>query len=378
MERRRVLILMGRYLPGYKDGGPVRTIANLVDTFHEKIDFKIVTSDRDHNETEPYANILHHEWNKVGNAMVYYVPPNGLRFSLLRKLAEDTHVIYCCGPYNNYSIKMMILKKVKLINKPVILASMGSFSQGAYNIKGFKKRLFVNLFKYLGLFSSLIWSVTSTIEKKQVQEIIGKDAKCYIAEDLPRQFPNEIKVKCKEPGTLKIVFISRISKSKNLDYAIEIISGLKGNIDFVIYGTQEDKGYWNKCIRLLNALPNSISWRYEGEADSEKIIDIFSQYDIFLFPTLGENYGHVIYEALAAGCIPVISNTTPWLDFNEMKCGNVIPLNDVNRFIEVLEAYVAMDEADINKISENAYEYAKQKYSEAVQTSGYLHLFTDL
>lgn len=35
---KKVLILMGRYLPGYKDGGPVRTIKNLTDILGNEYD----------------------------------------------------------------------------------------------------------------------------------------------------------------------------------------------------------------------------------------------------------------------------------------------------------------------------------------------------
>ena len=47
-KKRRILILNGRYLPGYKDGGPVRSIKNLTDRLGEKYDFRILTVDRDH------------------------------------------------------------------------------------------------------------------------------------------------------------------------------------------------------------------------------------------------------------------------------------------------------------------------------------------
>lgn len=378
MKKRTVLIFMGRYLPGFKDGGPVRTILNLVNTFYDEYNFKIVTNDRDHNDTKPYPNIVPNLWNDVGNAKVYYVPPKGFSYSLLIKLAKNADIIYCCGPYNIYSIKSMILKKLKFIKSPVVIASMGSFSPGAYKIKGIKKRVFINLLKFTGLFKSILWSVTSIIEKKEVQKEIGKNAICFIAEDLPRKNPKHFKVRCKKPGKLKIVFISRISKMKNLEYAIEIISKLKDSIDFVIYGNIEDEFYWDKCLHLLKSLPSNITWKYEGEADSESIIDIFSEYDIFLFPTLGENYGHVIYESLAAGCVPVISDKTPWQDFNKKNCGNVIPLNDFEKFIDTLEKYVNMSENDFKKLSNNAHEYAKEKYSKAVTYSGYNKIFNDI
>jgi len=51
--RKDILIIMGRYLPGYKDGGPVRSIKNLTDFLGREYNFKILTCDRDHGDTEP-------------------------------------------------------------------------------------------------------------------------------------------------------------------------------------------------------------------------------------------------------------------------------------------------------------------------------------
>lgn len=44
----------------------------------------------------------------------------------------------------------------------------------------------------------------------------------------------------------------------------------------------------------------------------DSVCDAFAQYDAFLFPTLGENLGHVIAESLSAGCPVVCSRSTPW------------------------------------------------------------------
>lgn len=44
----------------------------------------------------------------------------------------------------------------------------------------------------------------------------------------------------------------------------------------------------------------------EEMVDSQEVVETFSQYDVFLFPTKGENYGHVIFEALAGGCMTSI------------------------------------------------------------------------
>jgi hypothetical protein len=52
--RPRVLVLLPTYLPGYLAGGPIRSIANMVDALGDEFEFRIVTSDRDHKARTPY------------------------------------------------------------------------------------------------------------------------------------------------------------------------------------------------------------------------------------------------------------------------------------------------------------------------------------
>ena len=76
IEKVIVLIMIGDYLPGYKGGGPTRSIANLVDLLSDAVKFKIITSDRDFGESDPYSEILYNGWNKVGKADVMYLSPS--------------------------------------------------------------------------------------------------------------------------------------------------------------------------------------------------------------------------------------------------------------------------------------------------------------
>lgn len=100
-----------------------------------------------------------------------------------------------------------------------------------------------------------------------------------------------------------------------------------------------------------------------------------ANYDVFLFPTFGENFGHVISESLIAGCLPIISNTTPWTDLDEHKCGNVISLDCMNDFVECLESYIAMDEKEFNKFVANAQNYIFDKNAISIKNTGYKEIF---
>lgn len=369
---RTIAILCGRYLPGFKDGGPLRTVVNICDCLGDEYHLKIITNDRDHGDTQAYPSIVYDQPNQVGNAEVWYLKPNGFSFATIKKLVKDADVVYCCGPYDDYAYKTMILKRLGKIKQPLVIASMGTFSAGAIRIKSRKKKVFFAFCKFLGLFKKVQWSVTSDMEEQDVKCHVGKYAICHIAEDLPRKVPELI---LKEREEICGIFLSRICEMKNLLYVIEVLKQVKSNIVFDIYGVIEDADYWEKCQCAIKSLPPNVIVTYRGEASPERAIEIFSGYDFFLFPTLGENYGHVIFEALAGGCIPIISDQTPWQDLGEQKVGAVLPLGKKETFVSAIEDLNALSKEELAYKKQSANIYAKKKYEQSVKNTGYRQVF---
>lgn len=382
---KNILILTGRYLPGYKDGGPVRTLKNLTDSLGDNYHFTIVCTDRDHGDNKAYDGINVNAINHVGKADVYYVRDGRYSFSLIKKLALENDIIYVCGPYNGYAIKSLILNRLGQIKIPFVLAPMGSFSKGALAIKSTKKKIFLSFFKLFGLFNKVFFSVTSDVEEKELKEALGIKNKCYIAED-PQRAPESVvkHVNFKKDDCLNVVFLSRICEKKNLLGAISILKNCKSKIRFHIYGTMEDSIYYEKCVQELKKLPDNVLFEYKGEATSENVINVLSQYDVFLFPTFGENFGHVISESLLSGTIPVLSDTTPWLDLNEKKAGFVIPFYDSkkcfneNDFADCIDYISGLTLTDLKIMSDNCVKYYLEKYQQSVCDNGYVNMFEDL
>jgi glycosyltransferase involved in cell wall biosynthesis len=369
--KRSILILIGRYLPGESDGGPVRTIRNLVDHLGYEYQFLIMTNDRDSNDNQPYQNITPDTWNIIGETEVYYSSPNRFSINAILKASSRVDLIYCCGIYNIYALKVMLLKKIGYISKPLVIAPMGSLSKGALTFKRFKKYLYINMCVKFGIFNGLKWSVSSEDEKCEVAKINSNNAHIYIARDLSRKNAPVIQNRNKEKGTINIVYISRIVKKKNLLGAIDIVSKLQGDVKFEIYGNQEDKDYWNICEKRLREAPNRIMWEYHGVIKSIDVIDEFAHHDVFLFPTFGENYGHVIIEACTAGCVPIISNKTPWHDLNVCECGNEIELHNISEFVSIIHKYQNMSCEAFTRISKNAQAYSARILTEDLLHTGY-------
>lgn len=374
--RRDILIIMGRYLPGYKDGGPVRSIKNLTDFLGKEYNFKILTCDRDHGDTEAYPNIKVNGWNCVGNAEVYYVRPKGFSQKLIVELAKQVDLIYVCGCFNDYAINTLIANRLGKIKVPVVVAAMGLFSPGALRIKSLKKNTFINVFNMLGLFKNVYWSATSEMEVSDILNVVKTDRKkIMIAEDLPRAVQKTKIEKNKKAGELKVVFISRFSPQKNLLQAIKILRQVRSNVEFTLYGPDEDKDYWAECQKELNKLPDNVKWEWKGNLDSEKVIETLKNQEVFLFPTQGENFGHVIQEALSAGCPCIISDQTPWQDFESQGVGYVLSLKDDRPFVEAIERYAAMEQEEFQEVSEKAHQYAIRVSNDKVKNTGYRDIF---
>lgn len=381
---KKILILISYYYPGYRSGGPQRTIQNLAETFGENAEIYIYTQNRDCGTSEPYQDIKCGEWLSCGKSEVMYVPPGEYCGKALIKLYTDFPLIYTCGLFEKHTRALLLLHALfRGRNKAVYVAPMGVFSQGAWNLKRRKKQFFLNVFKSIGAFRNIIWSFTSEIEYKDAICILGEKqiAKYIIAKDLPSKYEfSRIKAELglyqKRPGKLRVLFVSRICPMKNLDLCLDILNyGFDGEVTFSIYGIIEDKRYWERCQRKIQELPKHVSASYKGELTPGQVLPVMQSYDVFLFPTRGENFGHVIYEALAAGCVPIITDTTPWKELDRFQAGNVIRYGDINSFRDRINEYLQMEGCKFKRYKENAVSYAAQKYETSVRKSGYKEIF---
>ena len=99
---------------------------------------------------------------------------------------------------------------------------------------------------------------------------------------------------------------------------------------------------------------------------------------VFLFPTLGENYGHVIQEALSAGCPCILSDQTPWNSLEENNAGYIYPLEDLLSYIKSIEHYAALNQDEFNKVVKSVHQYAIVHSNSKAETTGYKKIFGDL
>jgi glycosyltransferase involved in cell wall biosynthesis len=354
----KIIIFVSHYLPGYKSGGPLRTIVNLVDHLTDDFDMLIVTKDRDLGESKPYHDVEANQWQQVGRAKVYYVSPERCTVRNIAAIIKSTphDVLYLNSFFDfAFSIKPLIARKLGWVSdKPIVLAPRGEFSEGAINLKAHKKRLFIRLTKMLGLYNNLTWQASSEHEVQDICRVMNGTANTIqVAIDLPAKLDipveNPSSSQAESNDILKVVFLSRISPMKNLDYALKVLTQVTTPLVFDIYGPTEDEKYWNECKRLIAHLPKNIRVNYRGSIHPEHVSSTFRNYDLFFFPTRGENYGHVIAESISVGTPVLISDQTPWRDLDADNLGWDLPLNDLKVFAEKIESVANLERSSLTK-----------------------------
>jgi glycosyltransferase involved in cell wall biosynthesis len=322
-SRPRILCFVDYYLPGYKAGGPLRTIANMVSQLGGEVEFLIVTRDRDFLDSVPYHNVFIDQWNAVGQAKVFYASHAMLSFRGVMNLLNKTphEILYLNSFFSPVTTVLpLILRRLGLYGKcPVILAPRGEFSVGALGLKAIKKKIYIALTRMTGIYRQLIWQSSSALESEDILRTLPNIAvasNIMVAPDLlPLPVRSEVatlKISARTPGPLRIVFLSRISAMKNLDYLLRALSKVNVGVALTICGPAEDSVYWLNCQSLIQTLPSHITVTYQGEVLHEQVSQTFAAHDVFIFPTRGENFGHVIYESLVAGTAVIVSDQTPW------------------------------------------------------------------
>ncbi len=336
---------MRHYLPGYKSGGPQTSVLNLCKTLDTEFSFRVVTLDHDLGDPTPYPGITPGRWNRVEGHEVYYLTARERRYAAVRDLIRATphDLLYLNGIFpTETTIYPLVARRLgQLERKPVILAPRGSFSPNALALKSAKKRLYLGASQALGLYKGITWQASTGMEKEDIQRRLGIPSdQIATAQDLPVRVPTQLperplaEMDAKGDAgeaAFRVTFLGRVAPMKNLDFALRCLAQCRRTIRFDIYGPQEDAAYWADCQSLISELPANVVVHYHGTLKPTEVAGLFQNSDLKFLPSRGENYGHVVFEALANGTPVLVSDKTPWRGFPE-DVGQVLPLDDPSAF----------------------------------------------
>lgn len=357
-----VAVFTGLYPPAVKGGGPIRSTEAMIEAMPAVFKPIVFTNNRDLGEQMP-LDVPANVWIVRGRARVMYATVSSLNLlfrGLLAVRREHPRVLHFNSFFSSaFTIFPLLLWRIGFWGRPVLLlAPRGEFGEGALGRRAVKKRLYIALFRALGIHRSVTWHSTAEHESKDIRREWGPGAKVILRENhtlLPQE-PLETFWKPQEEP--RFAFLGRIVEHKGLAVVLQALSGTNVQLSLDIYGPEEDPSYAALCREVVGALPRNVAVAFKGAVPPDQVRETLTAYDALLMPTAGENFGHVIAESLSASCPVFTTPYTPWTETLESGGGTVVENREPESWLAAISQFAALPperRAELRTEAGNAY-----------------------
>ncbi|MCH2234162.1 MAG: glycosyltransferase [Crocinitomicaceae bacterium] len=360
-KNKKILICIDWYEPGFKAGGPIRSVSNMVAALKNDFDFYILTSAYDLGSSEPYEGIQLDTWYDQEGIFIKYLTRPSLKPSNIRNniLEIEPDILYLNSLFSRL-FTLVPLNTVKRKKITTILAPRGMLGGNSLAIKAKKKRVFLTLSRLTRFYNRTIWHASTENEAKDIRSAFGKKANIVVTKNIPLTQKLELEniLDRKNTGIVRFVYISRIVPIKNLHLALEALRHVssKQKLEFAIYGNIEDQDYFESFKDQIKQHEN-INITYNGVLLPVDIADAYANADFLLLPTAHENYGHAIVEAWANGCPVIISKNTPWRNLKISNIGWDVDLGDIRNLSGAIQEAIDQDFTSYIQMVRSCYEF---------------------
>jgi glycosyltransferase involved in cell wall biosynthesis len=207
------------------------------------------------------------------------------------------------------------------VRKPLIISPRGMLSPAALMFSRLKKRAFWRLLQGPVMRGAACIHVTSEQEYQEIREFGLATPVTIIPNGIDLAEPRAEPRKRDSPHRV-LLSLGRIHPKKGLDRLIRAwarIEAVRPNWQLRIVGPSE-LGHRDQLSALVTALGVtrvSIEEAIYGQAKQAAYRDA----DLFVLPTLNENFGLTVGEALASGTPVISTKGAPWCGLESEGCG---------------------------------------------------------
>ena len=340
-RRPLVLVAIDWYLPAYRAGGPVRSVANLVNALGDDVDFRIVTGDRDLGASEPLP-VEMNTWESFGKAQVLHLPPAQQTAAhwtaLLTELQPDRlylNSLYS-GPFSRLPWRV-----ARKLGVATTLAPRGMLGEGALSIKPLRKRTWLTVQRWTGRYADLTWHASTDAEREEIQRWFP-EARIQVALNLPTPFAG-LPPALRPP--IRLLSVGRIHPIKNYSFGVELAKMLRAwghDVEYHIVGPLEDGGE----AQHLEAQADGISLKLIGPVPPTALQPHVEAAHLVMVPSFNENFGHAVAEAVAAARPVLVSDRTAWTHMNPGPTVRCLPL-DLDAWFQAANDLLSMSASDL-------------------------------
>lgn len=293
--------------------------------------------------------------------------------SLLAKISPDIIHINCCW----YPQCSLLQKWAQKLGYKVVLTPHGMLEPWILNKNKYTKKIpALILYQKRAIKKADTIIATAESEKRNVLSL-GLNDKVKV-------IPNGISIEgieCKKTWnkSKSILFLALLRPNKGAHLLIEAASIIKKQLEGwkIIIAGKDDEEYENYLKKLVIEKDLNEIVHFSGFISGENKWEMYRNADLFVLPTLNENFGLVIAESLLCGTPVITCKGAPWESLVKENCGWWIE-RDIKQITLTLKKAIELNENELKLMGINGRNYVITHFDSKIISQKLLDLYSSI
>jgi glycosyltransferase involved in cell wall biosynthesis len=202
---------------------------------------------------------------------------------------------------------------------PLVCSPRGMLEPWSMNFHPIRKRIAWRLYAWRTLEATTVFHATAESEAEAIRGLGFRQPIRVVPNGV--ELPPNWADGGERRGRKRALFLSRIHQKKGLPMLLRAWSRIRPTGWELVIAGPDDGGHQAEIERLVETLGLGAEVSFPGSISDRDKWSLYRSADLFVLPTLSENFGMVVPEALACG-LPVLTTTgAPWRELVERRCG---------------------------------------------------------
>jgi len=331
----KILHFIPVYAPAWKFGGPVRSVSALAEE-QARQGHKVTVLTTNAGMTAA-DGIIPDKWILRNGVDVCYCRQEdgfGIKSTSLEKRVKDRagefDIMHLSAIW--HPVARAAHNAARLGRVPVIVSPRGGLGPYAWQRRRWLKKIYYDLFERAHLKAAAGFHFTSSSEALESAQFIFRQPACVVPNGIDESLWRRNELAAIDwraaqgfaKSDLLLLYVGRLHHKKGLEILpatlVKVQLAFPGQrLRLVLVGPNENGTLQQLEKEMVRAVsPGCLQWIPTLPAVA--LATVYSAADIFLMPSFHENFGNSAIEALACGCVSLVSAETGCFEFGD-GCG---------------------------------------------------------